>query len=72
MAGKETIKVLKIEPYQQSHGYIQLKTQYLPVPAIAAVIDPLPHHSVVGIQIYGHVFLFRVQHVAKLLQTTVF
>lgn len=41
------------------------------VPVVAAVINPLPHHSVIGVQVDGDVLVLWVQHVAQLLQSTV-
>lgn len=40
-------------------------------PVVAAVVDPLPHHGVVRVQVDGHVLVLRVQHVAELLQAAV-
>lgn len=42
-----------------------------PVPVVAAVIDPLLHDGMVGVQVNRDVFVFWIKHVAKLLQSTV-
>lgn len=44
----------------------------MPLPVVAAVINPLPHDSMVGVQVNGDIFVFWIQHVAKLLQSAVF
>lgn len=44
----------------------------LSVPVVAAVINPLSHDGVIGIQVNRDVFALRVEHIAKLLQSAVF
>lgn len=48
------------------------KFVHLLLPVVAAVINPLFHDGVVCVQVDGHVFVLWIQHVAKLLQPTVF
>lgn len=40
-------------------------------PIVAAVVNPLPHHGVVSVQVDGDVLVLRIQHVAELLQSAV-
>lgn len=40
-------------------------------PIVAAVVNPLPHHGVVSVQVDGDVLVLRIQHVAEFLQSTV-